>query len=82
MAALSRIKVEKHLGGPKTDSGEWFISIPTVLVEAMRQHRQAQKVRSLVHNLIYTATDGSPMVPTTFSDKVISGRWGQTAESA
>lgn len=64
--ALSRVKGQVHLREPKTEGSERFVRIPTILVEALRHHRQTQKVRSL-DDLICTQADGGPMVPTTFS---------------
>lgn len=68
--ALSRVKGKTLMREPKTDSAERVVSLPAVLVEALRQHRQSQKVRSITQDLICIGADGNPIVPNTFTAKL------------
>jgi integrase len=68
---------------PKTAAGRRTISLPAVVVEALREHRRQQLERCLLLGLgrpsddalVFSGIDGQPMPPRAFSQ-----RWGRKAD--
>lgn len=67
---ISRVQGTTHLSNLKTEASERWVSMPSVLVEALREHRQTQKLRSISNDLICIGDDGNPIVPNTFTAKL------------
>jgi integrase len=76
--SLERVKGKAAFKSPKTTRSRRTITLPTITVEALRQHRAAQASDQLrlgmKPNLVLAHADGSPLDPDTLSktfDKLI-----------
>lgn len=77
--SLERVKGQAVFKGPKTKTSCRTITLPTITIEALRQHRASQAEEQLKlglkPNLVFAHADGSPLDPDTVTksfDKLIA----------